>query len=62
MDKIILHVKKHGINKRQDLIAIREIINRKRFMNDQYVKKDGSHNWSPLTATLKIPSKYLLNL
>jgi hypothetical protein len=30
-------------------------------MNSEFVSKGGNLNWSPLTATIKVPTKYLIN-
>ena len=62
MNDIISIVEKKGVvNSRENLLGLRSIIDRKTFMQTEYIKKDGSLDWSPLTATTKMPTEYLLN-
>lgn len=49
------------IQGRQNLLKNRTIMARRAFMNQEYVNKAGHLNMSPLSATIKIPTKFLLN-
>ena len=62
MNEIINTVENAGVVKsRSSLLGKRVIIERKTFMTNQYVSKNGNMNMSPLSATIKIPTAYLLN-
>ena len=62
MNDIISLVEKKGVVKsRENLLGLRSIIDRRTFMQTEYNEKDGNLNMSPLTATLKLPTEYLLN-
>ena len=62
MDDIISLVEKKGVvNSRENLLGIRSIIDRRTFMQTEYNDKGGNLEMSPLTATLKLPTEYLLN-
>ena len=62
MNEIIAVFERHGIVKgRGKLLSNRSVIARRTFMNQQYQNKGGNLNMSPLSATLKIPTQYLLN-
>ena len=62
MNNIISLVEKKGVvNSRENLLGLRSIIDRRTFMQTEYNDKDGSLEMSPLTATLKLPTEYLLN-
>tara|TARA_B100000963_G_C22591749_1_gene655859 strand:+ start:111 stop:1250 length:1140 start_codon:yes stop_codon:yes gene_type:complete len=61
MDEIIGVFEKSGIVKgREKLLSNRTVISRKTFMNSEYSNKGGNLNMSPLSATIKVPTKYLL--
>ncbi len=45
----------------EKLLSKRTIIDRKNFMHAEYANKHGNLNMSPLSATVKIPTQYLLN-
>ena len=61
INEIISVVESSGvINGRSTLLAKRPIINRKTFMQSEYASKGGNENMSPLSATIKIPTDYLL--
>jgi hypothetical protein len=52
----------NGIVKgRSRLLSNRTIINRRTRMNSEWTRKGGNMAMSPLSATIKIPTKYLLN-
>ena len=62
MNEIISIFERYGvINGRARLLGNRIIISRKSFMNREYSLKNGNLNMSPLSATIKIPTDYLLN-
>ena len=62
MNEIIAVFERHGIVKgREKLLSNRTVIARRSFMNQEYQDKGGNLNMSPLSATLKIPTQYLLN-
>ncbi len=62
MNEVIRIFERSGIvDGRTRLLANRVIITRRAFMNREYTKKDGCLNMSPLTATVIIPTEYLLN-
>lgn len=62
MNEIISVFEKHGIvNGREKLLGNRTVIERRAFMNMEFTNKGGNLNMSPLSATIKIPTEYLLN-
>ncbi len=62
MNEIISVFEKFGIREgREKLLKKRSVIDRRRFMNKQYNNKGGKLESSPVSATVKIPTKYLLN-
>jgi len=62
IDEIIEVVENNGVIKgREKLLSKRVIIDRKNFMQNEYSKKGGNIKMSPLSATIKIPTQYLLN-
>ena len=62
MDDIISLVERKGVvNSRENLLGIRSIIDRRTYMQTEYNNKGGNLGMSPLTATLKLPTEYLLN-
>lgn len=62
MNEIIAAFERHGIVKgREKLLSNRTVIARRSFMNQEFTNKGGHLNMSPLSATVKIPTQYLLN-
>ncbi|PIY12341.1 MAG: hypothetical protein COZ18_02260 [Flexibacter sp. CG_4_10_14_3_um_filter_32_15] len=62
MNEIIGVVENQGVIRgRENLLNKRLIIDRRTFMNQEFIVKGGTMNTSPLSATLKIPTQYLLN-
>jgi hypothetical protein len=62
IDEIITVVEKAGaIDGRDKLLSNRTLSTRKSFMQQEYSAKGGNENMSPLTATEKVPTEYLLN-
>lgn len=62
MNEIISIFEKHGMVKgREKLLSNRTVIARRTFMNQEFANKGGHLNMSPLSATIKIPTQYLLN-
>ena len=62
INEIIEVVESDGVIKgREKLLSKRTVIDRKNFMQTEYVNKGGNINMSPLSATVKIPTQYLLN-
>jgi hypothetical protein len=62
INEIISAVESSGvINAREKLLGKRPIIDRKFFMQNEYATKSGNMNMSPLSATIKISTKFLLN-
>lgn len=62
MDEIIKVFEKYGtVNGREKLLSNRTVIARKAFMGQEYINKGGHLNMSPLSATVRIPTEYLLN-
>jgi hypothetical protein len=61
INEIIAIVEDSGvIDGRRKFLSNRVISDRKHYMQDEYAAKDGSENWAPLTATVKVPTEYLL--
>lgn len=62
INEIITTIEASGvINGREKLLGKRPILNRKNYMQSQYAIKGGSQMMSPLTATIKISTDFLLN-
>ena len=62
MNEIVDTVESHGVIVGRDkLLSKRPIINRRTFMNQEFVSKGGTMNTSPLSAIEKVPTQYLLN-
>ena len=62
INEIIEVVENDGvINGREKLLSKRTLLDRKNFMQSEYASKGGNINMSPLSATIKIPTEYLLN-
>lgn len=62
MNEIITVVESQGVIRgRENLLSKRLIIDRRAFMNQEFVAKGGTMNTSPLSATLKVPTQYVLN-
>ncbi len=62
INEIITVIENSGVIKgREKLLGKRPIIDRKNLMQNEYAAKGGNDNMSPLTATIKIPTSYLLN-
>lgn len=62
MNEIIAVFERHGTVKgREKLLSNRTVIARRTFMNQEFTNKGGHLNMSPLSATIKIPTQYLLN-
>lgn len=49
------------IGGRERLLGNRVIIDRREFMRNQYANKGGNLGMSPLSATVRVPTEYLLN-
>lgn len=61
MNEIITMLETYGIVKgRNKLLAKRVIMDRRNLMNQEYTKKGGNLEMSPLSATIKIPTEFLL--
>jgi hypothetical protein len=62
MNEIITIVEKHNVIRgREKLLSNQIILERKDFMQAEYFRKNGNMNMSPVTATDKIPTQFLLN-
>lgn len=62
MNDMIAVYEKHGVVKgREKLLGIRSVIDRRTFMQQEYANKGGHAKMSPLSATVKVPTSYLLN-
>jgi hypothetical protein len=62
INEIISVVEQSGaIEGRQKLLAKRILSTRKSFMQQEFAGKGGNQNMSPLTATIKLPTEFLLN-
>lgn len=62
INEIINVVETTGVIKgREKLLGKRIIIDRKNFMQNEFAAKGGNYNMSPLTATIKIPTDFILN-
>jgi hypothetical protein len=62
INEIIGIFEQHGIVKGRDKLLPNLILRQRRaFMNSEFVSKGGNLNWSPLTATIKVPTEYVLN-
>ena len=62
MNDIVSLVEKKGVvNSRDNLLGLRSIIDRRTYMQTEYNEKGGNLEMSPLSATLKKPTEYLLN-
>lgn len=61
INEVIATIERNGvIEGRSKLLSTRTIISRRSFMNEQYIKKNGGTDYSPLTATITIPTTILL--
>lgn len=62
IDTVISVFEQHGvIEGREKLLSKRVLLDRKNYMQAEYAAKGGNVNMSPLTATVKVPTEYLLN-
>ncbi len=62
INEIINVVETTGVIKgREKLLGKRIVIDRKNFMQTEFAAKGGNNNMSPLTATIKVPTDYILN-
>jgi len=62
MNEIVNVIEKHGVIAGRDkLLSKRPIINRRTFMNQEFINKGGTMNTSPLSAIEKVPTQYILN-
>lgn len=62
INEIISVVEQSGVIKgRESLLGKRTIMSHKSSMIEEFIAKNGSLNMSPLTATVKIPTEYLLH-
>lgn len=62
MNEIIAVVENTGVIKgKSKLLSRRPIINRRAFMNQEFINKGGTMTSSPLSAIEKIPTQFLLN-
>ncbi len=62
MNEIIRINEMHGVVKGRDkLLSTRSIMQRRTWMNQEFVRKNGTLKSSPLSATEIIPTAYLLN-
>ena len=62
MNDIMNLVEEKGVVRgRERLLGLRSIIDRRHFMTSEFNAKGGSLSMSPLTATLEVPTEYLLN-
>jgi hypothetical protein len=62
INEILTCVEKFGaVAGRHKLMSNRIIMERRTYMQKEYSKKVGNRIWSPLTATIEIPTSYLLN-
>jgi len=62
INDVLNTIENHGvIDGRARLLSKRTIIQRKNKMQSEFAAKGGNYNMSPLTATVKIPTEYLLN-
>jgi hypothetical protein len=62
INEIIGVFEQHGIVKGRDrLLPNLTLRQRRAFMNSEYIAKGGNLGMSPLSATIKIPTEYLLN-
>lgn len=62
INEVIEVFEKTGIvDGRKKLLGKHNIKEHKNWMSEEYYKKDGHQNMSPLSATIKIPTVYLLN-
>jgi hypothetical protein len=62
INEIIKVVEGEGaINGREKLLSKRIFIDRRDFMKNEYIGKGGNTSMSPLSATVKIPTRYLLD-
>lgn len=61
INKIIETVEEHGvIASREKLQRKREVLERRSFMQQEYVRKGGHEGMSPLSATVTLPTEFLL--
>jgi hypothetical protein len=62
MNEIIQVFEAKGIIQgREQLLRNRTVIARRAYMNQEFVTKGGHMNMSPLSATIKVPTEFLLN-
>lgn len=62
INEIMSVVEQSGVIKgREKLLSKRTLLDRKTLMQQEYIAKGGNLNMSPLSATQKIPTDYLIN-
>jgi len=62
INEIISVIEKSSVIEGRGKLLGKQVLNkRKIFMQDEFAAKGGNENMSPLTATVKIPTEYLLN-
>ncbi|TAG23851.1 MAG: hypothetical protein EAZ32_19815 [Cytophagia bacterium] len=62
INEVLKVVEENGVIKgREKLLGNRVILNRRNFMTQEFANKGGNENMSPLTATIKVSTNYLLN-
>lgn len=62
INEIVAVVERSGVIKgREQLLGKRVLLTRKSLMQQEYAAKGGNANMSPLTATVKVSTDYLLN-
>jgi hypothetical protein len=62
INEVLKIVEENGVIKGRDkLLGNRVLMARKNFMSQEFAAKGGNENMSPLTATVKVPTTYLLN-
>jgi hypothetical protein len=62
INEVMKIVEENGVIKgREKLLGNRVLLGRKNYMSQEFSSKGGNENMSPLTATIKVPTTYLLN-
>lgn len=62
INEVLKIIEENGVIKgREKLLGNRVLLSRKNFMSQEFSDKAGNENMSPLTATVKIPTAFLLN-
>ncbi len=61
INSFIEEIEKNGIQARNTFNKLRNVRDRRTWMRNEFTRKNGSLNWSPLTSSITLETEYLLN-